>query len=173
MLEAANAQGVYHVVCVGPDGTEKWRDHIDNVVATAGKNLAFGTIFTGAAYTVTGPFMGLISSTSFTAVAATDTMLSHTGWLEAGSANTPTYSGTRPLCVFSAASGGAISLSAALAFTMTGSGTVEGCFIIYGSGATSAIGNTGGTIWSAGLFSSGSKTVNSGDLINVSYTASM
>src|SRR4029077_20490953 len=93
--EGAEAHGRYEIECIGADGKPKWRDTIDNVVQTVGKNLALDTFLAGSAYTVTGPFMGLISSTSYTAVAAGDTMASHSGWLEAGSANAPTYTGNR------------------------------------------------------------------------------
>jgi hypothetical protein len=90
MLEAMSIKGTYEVWCVGPDGVEKWRDTIDNVVTTVGKNHMLDTELAGAAYTVTGPFLGLISSVSFTATAAADTMASHGGWTEAGVTNAPT-----------------------------------------------------------------------------------
>ena len=93
-----DAQGVFTAVCYDKDGNVKWEDTFDNVVTTVGKNLAFNTFLNGSAYTVTGPYMGLISNTSFTAVSAADTMTSHAGWLEAGNANAPTYSGTRNTC---------------------------------------------------------------------------
>src|SRR5580765_2506428 len=80
--ECAEAHGRYEVECYGPDGKLKWRDTIENVVCTVGKNLALDTAFAGSAYTVTGPYLGLISSTSYSAVAAGDTMSSHSGWLE-------------------------------------------------------------------------------------------
>lgn len=56
-----NPKGRYVVECRGPDGEVKWTDTIENVVATVGKNLALDTFLAGSAYTVTGPFMGLIS----------------------------------------------------------------------------------------------------------------
>ncbi len=171
--EGAEAHGTYEFVCVGADGVERWRETIHNVVATVGKNLAFNTFLAGSSYTVTGPYMGLISGTSYSAVSASDTMTSHSGWLEAGNANAPQYSGSRPTCVWSAASGGAISLSAALNFAFTASGTVEGAFVTFGSGASPTIDNTGGTLWSAGVFTTGARSVLNGDQINVSYSASM
>ena len=173
MHDNLHAQGRYEVWCTGPDGAEKWRDVIDNVVCTGGKNLAFDTFLAGSSYTVVGPYMGLISSTSWSAVAAGDTMASHAGWLEAGNANAPTYTAPRKTCAWNSASAGAKALSAALSFAMTGSGTVKGCFIAYGSGAVSTIDNTSGTLWSAGLFSGGDKVVSSGDTINASYSVSM
>lgn len=171
--EVAKAHGRFIVKCFGPDGKLKWEDTAENVVTTVGKNLALDTYLAGAAYTVVGPFMGLISSTSFTAVAAADTMTSHAGWLEAGNANAPTYTAPRKTAAWSAAAAGSKSLSAPLSFAITGTGTVKGCFLVYGSGAVSTIDNTAGVLYSAGLFSGGDKVVGSGDSLAVSYTASL
>jgi hypothetical protein len=174
--EKAEAHGVFVVECVGPDGKVKWRDTIDNVVCTEGKNLAFDTFLAGSAYTVTGPYMGLISLVSYTAVAATDvgTQINGTnGWKEAGGANAPTYTGNRKTCVWSAASAGAKALSAALSFAITGTGTVKGCFILYGSAALNTKDDAHGTLWSAGLFTGGDKAVANLDTLNVSYSTSM
>lgn len=171
--EEAKLHGRYHCVCRDKDGNVKWEDWIENTVATVGKNLSLDTILAGSAYTVTGPYMGLISSASYSAISAADTMASHAGWLEAGSANAPTFSGTRQTAVFSAASAGAKALSAALTFTFTGSGTVKGAFIVFGSGAVATLGSTAGTLLSAGLFSGGDKTVASSDTLSVSWSLSM
>jgi hypothetical protein len=171
--ERANAHGRYEIECIGADGKLKWRDTIENVVATVGKNLALDTFLAGAAYTVTGPYMGLISSTSYSAVAAGDTMASHAGWLEAGGTNAPTYSGNRKTAAWSAAASGAKALSAALSFAITGTGTVKGAFLCYGSGALNTKDNTAGTLWSAGTFSTGDKAVVNGDTLNVNYSTSL
>ena len=77
--EQAEAHGRYEIECIGADGRLKWRETIDNVVCDVGKNLALDSFLAGAAYTVVGPYMGLISATSYTAVAAGDTMASHVG----------------------------------------------------------------------------------------------
>ena len=77
--------------------------------------------------------------------------------------------GTRKTLVFGAASAGAKSTSTPVVFTMTGSGTVAGCFINLGGSST--IENTTGVLFSAGDFTAGSKTVTSGDTLSVSYTA--
>jgi hypothetical protein len=92
MGEAAQAEGVYTFRCFDKEGGSLlWEEKIDNVVCTLGKNLMLQSSLTGSAYTVVGPYMGLISSVGFTAVAAGDTMTSHTGWNEAGSTNAPTF----------------------------------------------------------------------------------
>jgi hypothetical protein len=171
--EAAHATGQYVAWFVDKDGVEQWREEFDNVVVTVGKNLALDTFLAGSAYTVTGPFLGLISSASFSAVSATDTMASHSGWLEAGNAHLPTYSGSRPTAVFNAASAGAKSLTSALSFSITFSGTVKGGFLVYGSGASATIDNTSGTLYSAGLFTGGDQPVTTGGTLNVTGTWSL
>jgi len=150
----------------------EWKDTIKNLVTDVGKNYALDG-FLQTAVTIVGPFMGLISSVGWSAVAAGNTMGSHAGWTEAGGANAPTYSGTRKTCAWSAASGGTKALSAALSFTFTGAGTVKGCFIVLSTGAVNTIDSTAGTLYSCGLFTGGDKTVVSTDVLNVSYTASL
>lgn len=163
--EAVALSGHYAIECYGADGELKWEDRIENLVTTAGKNLALDTILAGSAYTATTR-MGLKGTGS---AVVGDTQASHAGWLEVGLANAPTYSGNRPVPTFAAASGGSKATSAAVSFSITGSGTVAGCFININGSAT--IDNTTGTLYSAGDFSGGSRTVANGDTINVTYTA--
>jgi hypothetical protein len=174
MIEEMFAKGRYVVECIGADGKLKWRDTIENVVTTVGKNLALDTILAGSGYTVVGPYMGLISSVSYGAgPVAADTMSSHGGWTEAGNANAPTYTAPRKTCAWNAASGGSKALSSALSFAITGTGTVKGCFLVYGSGAVSTIDNTSGTLLSAGLFTGGDKAVVNTDTLNVSWSLAL
>jgi hypothetical protein len=173
MGESAQAEGVYTFKCFEYEGGPLlWEDKIDNVVCTLGKNLMLQTALTGSAYTVTGPYMGLISSVSYTAVSAADTMASHAGWLEAGSTNAPTFA-ARIAPSFGTASAGAISIASLVSFTMTGAGTLVGAFITYGTGAITTIGSTAGTLLSAGAFTGGNQPVNSGNVVQVSYSLSL
>lgn len=173
LIEAAFAEGIFTVECLDAEGNLKWTDTFHNTVMTVGKNVALDAFLAGAAYTVTGPFMGLISSTSYSAISAADTMASHAGWLEAGNANAPTYTSPRKTAVWSAASAGAKALSAALSFAILTTGTVKGAFMCYGTGAVSTIDNTSGTLLSAGLFSGGDRAVVNGDTLNVSYSLAL
>lgn len=166
-------EGYYIAECYGRDGKLKWRDLFANTVVTVGKNAMLDQSLAGAAYTVTGPFMGLISSVSFSAISAADTMTSHAGWTEAGATNAPTYTAPRKTCAWSAASAGSKALSAALSFAITGTGTLKGGFLVFASGAVSTIDNTAGTLFSAGLFTGGDRAVLSGDTVQVSYSVGL
>lgn len=173
IIETAFAEGTYTVECHDADGNLKWSDIIHNTVVTVGKNLALDTFLAGAAYTVVGPYLGLISSVGYSAISAADTMASHAGWTEAGVTNAPTYTIPRKTAAWSAASAGAKALSASLSFAMTGAGTVKGAFMVYGTGALTTIDNTAGTLLSAGLFSGGDRAVLNGDTLSISYSMAL
>ena len=64
-------------------------------------------------------------------------------------------------------------MSAAQAFAITGTGTVKGAFLVYGSGALATKDTTAGTLWSAGTFTTGDKAVANLDTLNVSYSTSL
>ena len=167
-VEQAEATGFYEAVCHDADGNELWRQRIENLVTTVGKNFALDSFLAGSAYTAAW-FMGLISIVSYSAVAVGDTQASHAGWLEAGATNAPTYSGARKTAAWAAASAGSKALSAGLVFTFTGAGTVKGCFL----GTGSAVDGTTGTLYSAGLFSGGDQPVVATNTLTVTYTASL
>lgn len=166
-------EGVYTAECRDAQGNLKWSDVIKNLTTNVGRADLMDSYFanTGGGAIV----MGLMTNNAVPASipAYTDTQASHAGWFEAGAANAPTYSGTRKTPTFSAATvadPSVLSTAAAVVFGMTGSGTVTGAFINVGGSAT--IDSTTGTLFSAGNFSAGSKTVTSGDTINVTYTLS-
>jgi hypothetical protein len=157
---------------------EKWRGEAPNHVTTEGANLALDTFLAGSAYTVVGPYMGLISSVSYTTTAIGDTAAQingTNGWKEAGSStNFPLYTTPRKTCAWSAAAAKSKALSAALSFPIiTTGGTVKGCFIIFGTGALSTIADVNGKLWSAGVFTGGDKVVDVSDTLNVSYSSSL
>lgn len=150
----------------------KWDQLAPNVVTTVGANLALDTILAGSAYTVTGPYMGLIGAVSYTGVPViADTMASHGTWTEAGTTNAPTYTGPRKTIAWSAASAKSKSPSSAPVFAITGTGTAKGVFLVYGTGAVSTIDSTAGVLYSAGLFTGGDQAVVNTNTLTVTYSA--
>jgi hypothetical protein len=173
--ETVGIEGIYHVECRDAAGNLKWTEEVPNLVNAIGKQLMLDTLLKGSAYSVVGPYLGLIATTSPTFTAA-DTMTSHAGWTEfinytvGGSAvrgtavfGSSTSSGTTPSNVTT-------STATAITYTITGAGgNVTGCFLVTGSGASSTLSNTGGTLYSAGAFAT-AKTTTAGDTVSVTYS---
>ena len=136
----------------------------------AGTTASVVYVFVGTNLTITTLTGGAVTTASATRI--NDTMSSHALWTEAGSANAPTFA-ARGTPAWSAASGGSKSTSAAVSFTMTSGGTLEGCGLVCASGAVNTIGSTTGTLFSAGAFTGGPQVVSSGNTVTVAYTFSM
>ncbi len=175
IAEGALAIGQYHVECRGPDGALKWSEDIKNVVMNEGKN-AMLTMGLKTTTTVVGPFLGLISGASYTSTPVVgDTMVSHATWKEAGPSYAPEWttpaSSARQTLVPNAASAGSMACPA-VSFSISTTGTIKGCFLVMGTGASATNANTGGSLWSAGLFSA-DKSVSGGDTLSVSYSTSL
>lgn len=176
-IEGGLAVGRFHAECRGPDGALKWEDDFDNTVMNEGKNYMLTTALKTNQAAVVGPYLGLISSVSYSSVPVVgDTMASHATWVEAGTTNAPQWttpaSGARGSPTLAAASSGSIAFSTAVVFTISTSGTVKGCFLVYGLGAVTTNLNTSGSLWSAGLFSA-DKVVSAADTISVSYSTAL
>lgn len=173
--ESVGIEGSYHVVCRDADGNVKWEDQFPNLVNAVGKELMLDTLLSGSSYTTVGPFLGLISGAGPT-FSASDTMSSHGGWTEFTD-YTVGGSPVRGTASFSAASSTGSTptnvttkTASAITYTITGAGgTVSGCFLVTGSGASSTQGNTSGTLYSAGAFST-AKVTTAGDTVSVTYS---
>lgn len=165
-MDHARAHGVFHFKCFDADGNLKWEADAPNLVVNVGLKDMNEKYFTGSAYTATW-FLGLINASPTPTYAAADTASSHAGWVE-----TASYSNaTRPTCTFgtsTTADPSVISNTASPAsFTMNGTVTVAGAFLI----SNSTKSGTTGTLFSEANFSSpGSRSVVSGDVIQVTYT---
>jgi hypothetical protein len=172
--ESVGIEGVYHVVCRDADGNTKWEDEFPNLVNAVGKELMLDTLLSGTSYTTVGPFLGLISGTGLT-FAASDT-LSSKSWTEftnytvGGSAVRGTASFSAATSTGSTPTNVTTKTASAITYTITGGGgTVGGCFLVTGSGASSTQGNTSGTLYSAGAFGT-AKVTTAGDTVSVTYS---
>lgn len=172
--ESVGIEGHYHVVCRDADGNIKWEEQFPNLVNAIGKELMLDTLLSGTSYTTVGPFLGLISGTGLT-FAASDTLASKswtefTNYTVGGSAvrgtasfSSATSSGTTPTNVTT-------KTASAITYTITGGGgTVGGCFLVTGAGASSTQSNTSGTLYSAGAFAT-AKVTTAGDTVSVTYS---
>jgi hypothetical protein len=174
--EGMGIEGHWYVECRDVNGNLKWTDEFPNLVVAVGKQLMLDTLLRGSAYSVTGPYLGL-TKVSLTP-AATDTMTTLVSTNAAEFVNyTVGGSAVRGTAVFAAStSTGATpsnvtsSSASSITYTITGAGgTVYGCFLVLGSGATSTQGSTTGTLYSEGNFSV-AKTVTAGDSVSVAYS---
>lgn len=175
--ELLGIEGFYRVECRDKDGNLKWEESFPNLVNEIGKELMFDTLLrTSGTYTTTGPFLGLISGASPTFGTGTDTMTSHAGWTEFTN-YTVGGSAVRGTAVFGASTSTGSTptnvttcTASAITYTITGAGgTIGGCFLVTGSGASSTQSNTGGVLYSAGAFAV-AKITTAGDTVAVTYS---
>jgi hypothetical protein len=172
--ESVGIEGHYHVVCRDADGNIKWEDQFPNLVNAVGKELMLDTLLSGTSYTTVGPFLGLISGASPT-FSASDTLASKswtefTNYTVGGSAVRGTASFSAATSTGSTPTNVTTKTASAITYTITGGGgTVGGCFLVTGSGASSTQGNTSGTLYSAGAFST-AKVTTAGDTVSVTYS---
>jgi hypothetical protein len=175
--ELLGIEGFYKVECRDKDGNLKWEESFPNLVNQGGKELMFDTLLrTSSSYTTVGPFLGLISGASPTFGTGSDTNTSHPGWTEFVN-YTVGGSAVRGTAVFSAATSTGSTptnvttcTAAAITYTITGAGgTIGGCFLVTGSGASSTQSNTGGVLYSAGAFAV-AKITTVGDTVAVTYS---
>jgi hypothetical protein len=171
--EGMGVEGFYQVECRDAAGNLKWDEEFPNLVVAVGKQLMLDTLLRGTSYSVTGPFLGLISNN--TTFAAADTMTSKT-WTEFTN-YTVSSSAVRGTAVFAAStstgttpSNVTTSAATAITYTITGAGgTVYGCFLVTGTGAVNTQSSTAGTLYSEGNFSV-AKAVTAGDTVSVTYS---
>jgi len=151
-------QGVFKIECIR-DGKLVWDAEAHNAVTDAGLNNILDEFFGNATH-----YVGLISDAGYTSLANADTLASHAGWAE-----TTAYAADRKEFVEGAAAAGSIDNSASPAeFTMNDTVTVKGAFL-----ATVATG-TAGVLYCTALFSApGDRSVVSGDILRVTYTATV
>jgi hypothetical protein len=140
------------------------RYRILNDITNEGKNLIFDVMFNGTTQIANNSwFHGLISLTSFSALAATDVMNSHSGWTEFTS-----YSQSNRVAWGSgAAASQSVTNSTPTTFDISSSGTVKGIFVT----SNNTKGGTTGKLWSTALFNADVPVVN-GDQLKVTYTLS-
>ena len=156
-----------------------WEDRFSNLVTTEGKNAILTHFLKGSSYTA-AQVLGLIEDTGYTAVAVGNTAASITavgggspanGWNEAPVGTVA----ARQTPSFGTAGSGSLAATATSHSTLA-TDTIKGAFLMArstaGTAPTTAVGNTSGALYSAGLFSGGDQAVSNGGTLQVTYTAS-
>lgn len=155
-------RGRFDVVCYDAEGNVRWEDTIENLVVDEGVNYALDVALSGGAQ-ISSWFVGLTDGTP--TVAAGDTLSSHAGWAEVQDYD----EASRPSWADGGVSGKSVDNSGSpAAFSINATVTIGGAFLA----SDSTKGGTTGTLYAAGAFSGGDKSLNSGDTLNVTYTAS-
>jgi hypothetical protein len=162
MQNKMGLRGQFRLIHSDKDGVVKGEYDFPNGIVDVGINHLLETAFNGGT-PITAWYIGLINNAGFSALAAADTMSSHSGWAEAVG-----YSGsTRPEWTAGTAAGRAITNSATVDFAINATATIKGIFIT----SSSTKSGTAGTLWSTAAFSSNASVVSS-DTLKITYTIS-
>jgi hypothetical protein len=136
----------------------------NNDITNEGKNTLFDVMFaSGTQIGSASWFIGLISNSGYSALAAGDTMASHSGWTEA----TGYTQSTRVAWGPGSAASQSITNASPATFDINATATIKGIFVT----SNSTKSGTTGKLWSTALFSA-DVPVTSGDQLRVTYTVS-
>ena len=165
----AKAGGVFTVQCHDAEGNLKWEASKPNLVVNEGLQDMNTKYFTGSSYTALW-YIGIYGAAASNNPAAGDTAASHAGWTEV----TAYSQATRPAVTFGTATTADPSVitnsASPAAFSMNGTATVGGAFLI----SNNTKGGTTGVLFSAADFAApGDRNVVSGDTLSVTYTFSL
>lgn len=146
------------------EGRVKWIEEVDNLTVTQGLNDLLTKYFKGSAYTAAW-FVGLVNASGFSTFAAGDTAAQIGGsnaWAEATS-----YSeSVRQTLTLGSASAGSIDNSASkCVFSINGTITIHGAFVV----SSSTKSGTSGVIYGEAAFSV-DRSLLSGDTLTVQVT---
>ncbi len=170
MSMGTGVKNYFTVRCHDPNGAEVWTESFGNRVPTEGLNHLLTNELKGVAYTASW-FVGLIDNANFGSLQATDTAAKITTSAPSGGTNqwqeSLVYTQTvRQTLTLGAVASGSVDNSAALAtYSIGGTATLNGAFIVSSNGR----GGTSGTLYGEGSFSS-THPVMSGQTITIQVT---
>ena len=152
----------WKIECRKSDGTLRWEDKIDNLVVNAGLNYILSAGI-GNGTKISTWHVGLTGNTP--TINAADTIASHAGWTEVVNYTESVRQAYSP-----AASGQTLTNTANKAVFNINSNSVAvgGAFIV----SDNMKNGTAGTLYGVGAFSGGNKTVDNGDVLNITVVCS-
>lgn len=153
-------RGVWHIQKFDKNGNLLESIKFNNGIVDVGVRHVYDCAF-HAGSQITTWYIGLIDNSGFSALANADTMASHAGWNEFTTYN----EATRVEWAEGAASGRTIASATPADFSITGSGTVKGAFLV----SNSTKNGTDGVLWSTGVFAN-PPTVANGETLKVTYS---
>lgn len=157
-----DVKGWFIVEHLDKDGKLIKKYEFPNDIVNVGKNDLLDVYFSDATQTAaSGWVIGLISNSSYSALAAGDTMASHGGWTEFTGYSQSTRVAWGP----GNPSSQSITNGTAATFDINATGTVKGIFVAN----QNTKGGTSGTLWATALFGA-DVPVTSGDQLKVTYT---
>lgn len=164
LCDSLTPKGTFHWEIVGKNGETKGKGTFPNGIVNEGLNRLLNVMFV-ATTQITTWYVGLISSVSYSALAAGDTMASHSGWTESVA-----YSGSnRPQWTAGTSTSKSTTNSSTVDFAINADGTViKGIFIT----SDNTKSGTSGVLWSTGLFG-GDQTLANGDTLKITYTVNV
>ena len=167
--EAAQATGVFNIICRDKDGNLKWQAESKNLVVNAGLAYMAGSALTSVTQ-ITTWYLGLYGAAASNDPAAGDTMASHAGWTEV-TAYSNANRVTATFVTATTADPSVVTNTASPAvFNINGTTTVGGAFLT----SENTKGGTTGTLFSAADFGSpGDRSVVNSDTLSVTYTFSL
>ena len=167
--EAAQATGVFNIICRDKDGNLKWQAESKNLVVNVGLQYMAGSALTSVSQ-ITTWYLGLYGAGASNTPAAGDTMASHAGWTEV-TAYSNANRVTATLVTATTANPSVVTNTASPAvFNINGTTTVGGAFLT----SNDTKGGTTGTLFSAADFGSpGDRSVVNSDTLSVTYTFSL
>ena len=163
-MKTLDLKGVFNVEHYDKDGNLINIYKVKNLITNVGKDYILDTMFNdGTQIANSSWFVGIIDNSGYTAIDATDTMASHSGWNEF-----TTYSEANRVAWGSGASASQTTTNASPAtFNITGSGTLQGIFV----NSDNTKSGTTGTLWNAALFAA-TVPVTNGDQLKITYSVS-
>lgn len=164
LVFGVRAAGLWKAVCRDPLGRVKWQDEFHNIVVNQGLDHILDVVLS-AGTQITSWFIGLTDGTP--TPAAADTMDGgHAGWTEV----TAYDEATRQAFTDGGVSSQSIdNVGNEAVFTISANGTtVGGAFLVSSSTKGSSAG--GQTLYSAGPFAAGDKTIDDNDTLTITAT---